>query len=80
VADPIPFTLKAESCFAWTPKQMLEALIEDIDAGKLVPKGMIVVFTEENPDKSLKVRTWRAQLTRGEEYMYLGISQTDMIR
>lgn len=73
------FASKSDSCFAWTPRQMLEQMIEAIDQGLESPSGMVVVFTEEQPDKRVRVRSWRSQLEWTEEYTYLQIAQQNCI-
>jgi hypothetical protein len=66
---------KSTSCFSWTPRQMLQAFINAIDAGEEVPAGMVVIYTEVKPDKSTSVHSWRAQVSWVEEYTYLEVAQ-----
>lgn len=74
-ASVTPIATKAMSCFAWSVEQMLEAMLQDIREGKVRPNAAVIVFTEENPDRTYDIRTWRAQMTWPEEYAYLGIAQ-----
>ena len=73
------FAEKSGSCFAWTETQMLEELLAELKAGKIKPKGMVVVFAEENPDNSARVRSWRAQLGWASEYVYLDVAKNDSL-
>lgn len=67
------------SCFAWTPLQMLEEFARAIRAGEEAPKGMVIVYTEVQPDGRTKVYSWRAQVGWAEEYTYLEVAQQDCI-
>lgn len=70
-----PLHRKSQSCFAWTPRQMLEDFIRAIDAGEECPRTMVIVYTEQHADGSSSVHSWRAQLGWCEEYTYLEVAQ-----
>lgn len=50
----------------WSPRECLEAVLRDLDAGEINPKSLLVVYTEENADKKT-ISAYRANINREEE-------------
>lgn len=78
-ASVTPITSKSNNCFAWTPRQMLQEFIDAIDRGEEAPKGMVIVYSEELPDKGVHVHSWRSQVSWCEEYTFLEVAQQKCI-
>lgn len=75
----VPISDRSESCYSWSPAQMLEAMLAEIRAGTEAPVGMVLVFTVKNADKSTMVRSWRSSLAWTEEYTYLEVAQRNCL-
>lgn len=54
----------------WSPVELLEELLADVKAGKVVPLNMMVFFTEQLPDQKERPRTWSANVSRAEAIAY----------
>lgn len=66
---------KSESSWVWTPRQMLEQLIEAIDSGEINPDQMIVVAFLPDGNGNRTVDRWFSRIDRAE-----GVALLDLVK
>ena len=76
----VPIASKSTSCHSWSVEQMLEEMLRDIRAGKVMPAAAVLVYTVENPRGGHSVHSWRAQMGWTEELAYLEVAKDQTMR
>lgn len=62
-----------------TPAQLLRLIIEDIEAGRINPTGMVVAFTNKHTSGAITIGGYRSQINKMEEVALYSIGLNNSI-